>query len=360
MNIVSVSRTIVRLPTIGRRTAIRVVTRKRAETASVARNESVDVIRLFAALGIVFVHAAQSDPLLRWGNFLRFAVPFYLFASLYFQSLSLQRYPERTLLQYIGKRFKRLYLPFLAWSLIYLVAHDLKRVVLYHEAPLPLRLSVLWTGTEYHLWFLPFLLLASIVLAVVQRTFLQHDRWLRWIAIAVLIAAGWAFASIPMPDSWNVNFGDSTYSYWQWWRAISATCWAMAFAWYMTLGPTIYSVSPIVGVAGIALVLACSLKQVIYDVQLIPRGLTGFGCMLAALTPWRGPAIPWLAKYGRYGYGVYLCHVLIVEPIHVAAAHYHLQPSIPLDIVVIAFGFAGSLILVQLFEMSPRLRWLNG
>src|SRR5215218_9071533 len=104
MNIVSVSRTIVRLPTIGQRTAIRVVTRKRAESASLARNESVDVVRLFAAAGIVFVHAAQSDPLVRWGNFLRFAVPFYLFASLYFQSLSLRRNPERTLPQFILKR----------------------------------------------------------------------------------------------------------------------------------------------------------------------------------------------------------------------------------------------------------------
>src|SRR4051794_32614364 len=172
MNIVSVSRTIIRLPVVGRSAASQIVARPDGASVSAARNESVDVVRLFAAAGIVFVHAATSDTLVRWGNFFRFAVPFYLFASLYFQSLSLRRYPERTLPQYAAKRFKRLYFPFITWSIIYLLAHSLKRV-LSHEAPLPLHLSVLWTGTEYHLWFLPFLLIASLVMAVVQRTFLQ-------------------------------------------------------------------------------------------------------------------------------------------------------------------------------------------
>src|SRR3954466_3676265 len=104
MNIVSVSRTIVRLPIVGRSAATRTVGRPDVASASAVRNESVDVVRLFAAAGIVFVHATQSESLTRWGNFFRFAVPFYLFASLYFQSLSLRRNPERTLPQYALKR----------------------------------------------------------------------------------------------------------------------------------------------------------------------------------------------------------------------------------------------------------------
>src|SRR3954471_20911885 len=47
-----------------------------------ARNEVIDVVRLFAAAGIVFIHAVESDVMVRWANMLRFAVPFYLFASL--------------------------------------------------------------------------------------------------------------------------------------------------------------------------------------------------------------------------------------------------------------------------------------
>ncbi|MBC8105661.1 MAG: acyltransferase [Anaerolineae bacterium] len=359
MNIVSVSRTIIRLPSIGRSAAIRIAARPTLASATVVRNESVDVVRFFAAAGIVFVHATESAPLVRWGNFFRFAVPFYLFASLYFQSLSLRRNPERTLPRYAALRFRRLYLPFFAWSVIYLLAHDLKRV-LSHDSLVSLRPSMLWTGTEYHLWFLPFLLLASLVMAVVQRTFLQQDRSLRWVAIAVAIGSGLAFTQVPMPASWGSTTDSSLISYMQWWRAISAACWAMAFAWFMTLGPVIFAVTPVMGVAGIALVLACSLKQVLNDIQLIPRGLTGLGCMLAALTPWRGPVVSWLARYGRYGYGIYLCHVLILEPMHVLSARLHLPPSIPRDFVIFGFGFAGSLALVQMLGRSSRLKWLNG
>src|SRR4051794_38044010 len=55
------------------------------QLVTTARNEAVDVVRLAAALGIVFVHSCQSAAMDPWRNMFRFAVPFYLFASLYFQ-----------------------------------------------------------------------------------------------------------------------------------------------------------------------------------------------------------------------------------------------------------------------------------
>src|SRR5512132_2675022 len=61
------------------------------------RNEMIDVVRFFAAAGVVFVHSRYSDTFDNWDNLFRFAVPFYLFASLYFQAMSLRRNPERTL-----------------------------------------------------------------------------------------------------------------------------------------------------------------------------------------------------------------------------------------------------------------------
>src|ERR1700733_16238896 len=63
----------------------------REACAVLPRNEAIDVVRLFAAAGVVFVHATQSPVFDNWGNLIRFAVPFYLFASLYFQALSLRR-----------------------------------------------------------------------------------------------------------------------------------------------------------------------------------------------------------------------------------------------------------------------------
>src|SRR4051812_46988119 len=83
-----------------------------------AHNDSIDVVRFFAAAGVVFTHSIESPFFDRWGNLFRFAVPFFLFASLYFQTLSLRRNRDRTLGGYVAARFHRLYLPFLAWSVI--------------------------------------------------------------------------------------------------------------------------------------------------------------------------------------------------------------------------------------------------
>ena len=57
----------------------------------------------------------------------RFAVPFYLFASMYYQGLSFRRRPDRPLGAYCLSRFRRLYGPFIAWSVIYFIARDIKR-----------------------------------------------------------------------------------------------------------------------------------------------------------------------------------------------------------------------------------------
>src|SRR5690348_13210720 len=65
-------------------------------TMLASRTESIDVIGLVAAAGIVLVDTAKSVPLISIGHFFRFAVQFYVFASLYFQAQSLRRNSTRT------------------------------------------------------------------------------------------------------------------------------------------------------------------------------------------------------------------------------------------------------------------------
>jgi peptidoglycan/LPS O-acetylase OafA/YrhL len=333
------------------------------DTASVraSRAESIDVIRLVAAAGIVFIHAAKTEPLISIGHAFRFAVPFYLFASLYFQSQSLRKNPNRTLGGYILSRFRRLYLPFLAWSVVYLIARDIVRVKVKHLPPVELEAGLLWKGVEYHLWFLPFLLMASIVLAVLYWAFLRQSRAWRWPLIIVAVAAGVVFAVAPMP-AWDEVFPSPAYAYVQWWRSAPATCWALAFAWFMTMGATIYSVPALIGWGGVALALFCSIKQAVqHEIQLIPRALSGFGCIVAALMPWpKNRAVSLLAHFGRYSYGIYLCHVLVVEVVRIIESRCHFVPSVTTDLATFILGFSGSLALVCALGRSRYSAWLNG
>ncbi|HVT89659.1 MAG TPA: acyltransferase [Tepidisphaeraceae bacterium] len=324
------------------------------------RNETIDIFRLFAAASVVFIHAVQSSQLGDLRNLVRFAVPFYLFASFYFQSLSLRRNADRTLKQYILGRFKRLYLPFLAWSAIYLIVRDVERVEIWHLSPVELTPALLWKGSEYHLWFLPFLLAGSAILATINMKVLQPNRSWRWPLIVTAVAAGLAMTQIPMPSEWYEAFDNPSFAYVWWWRGLPSACWAMAFAWFMTMGPIVHSVSPALGSAGFILAVACSIQQALFGIQQIPRALSGFGCILAALPSWRIAKLSTLAKLGRYGYGVYLCHVLPVETLHAVLGRMHITASVGTDLLGFFISFAASIAIVRTLALSPRLAWLNG
>jgi surface polysaccharide O-acyltransferase-like enzyme len=359
---------------VARETETSVILPVDVPTAVAARNEMIDVVRLFAAASVVFVHASKSVTLAPFCHSLRFAVPFFLFASLYYQSLSLRRNPDRPLHRYVRNRFKRLYLPFLAWSLIYLLARDAKRLALLDVAAIKLHLAMLWTGTEYHLYFLPLLLLFSILLATVHWALLRHSRAWRWPLIVLAVAAGLLIAMAHVPASWDERFvlvsnggktlaDNPTYALLWGWRAMPAGLWALAFAWLMTAGTVVYAVPASLGIAGLGLAIVCSVWQVRYGIQVIPRALTGLGTMLPALTPWKwsGPTFALLARWGRYGYGIYLCHVLVVEAVRAVAARLlHRGPSVPMDLAIFVLGFLGSVVLVLSLGKSPRLAWLNG
>jgi len=95
-------------------------------------------------------------------------------------------------------------------------------------------------------------------------------------------------------------------------------------------------------------------------VQLIPRGLSGLGTMLAAVAPWRPSSNSFLARWGQHSYGVYLCHVLVIEFIRLASSKAHLRQGIGLDLMVFVLGLAGSIAMVLLLAKSRLTAWLNG
>ena len=324
------------------------------------RNEALDAVRFFAAAAVVLVHSVESPALGGWVNLFRFAVPFYLFASMYYQAISFQRRPDQPLKPYVVKRFRRLYGPFLAWGAIYLAARNVKRLTMIDYPPVKLSLSMLWGGTEYHLWFLPFLLVASIVAAVICRAIL---RWpaTRWPAVAVAISLLLFVAFSPQPRGMSDHFLSRTYALWQMWWALTSALAGMAFAWIVVFGSTpLRRVPSIVGAGGIVLACWMLLQQALHGWMMLPRALAGLGCMLAALAPWHGPAVRALARLGRFGYGIYLSHVLVVEMIRATMHHMGFDPSIWLDLLVFALGFAGSISIAKLLSRNPKLAWLNG
>ena len=76
--------------------------------ATRSHRATLDAARLLAVYGIVWLHAVRSETLLGWQVLGRFAVPFFVFAAVFFVFEGLRRQPARGLAHYGQSRIVRL------------------------------------------------------------------------------------------------------------------------------------------------------------------------------------------------------------------------------------------------------------
>lgn len=324
------------------------------------RIDSFDAARLIAVLGIIYIHAAESAQLATFGWIGTFGVPFYLFASLYFQARSFRRHPERQLQDYVLLRVRRLYLPFVAWMLIYLLARNFKHIAISHQPLVPLRYWHFWTGTANHLWFLPMLVGVTILSGALCRAFI-YRRTTRWATIVVCAILGVLFAIAPRPSWFNHVSDDQGYFLYQCWKVLPSVFLGIALAWplaWQSVGRVV--LNPLLGVMGATLTLVMITSQITYGYSRIDRTLSGLGWFIAALVAWRGPWVKWAARLGRHGYGIYLSHILFVEGFQAVGHKLGYGISVQFDLLCILAAIIGSTIVAIQLDRNRRLRWLNG
>jgi peptidoglycan/LPS O-acetylase OafA/YrhL len=173
-------------------------------TESRPRLAGVDAMRWIAAVGVVVVHCGDKQPAAEFVGkfFLNFAVPFFYAAGAYFlvrETLITGEQPR------LATRLRRLLVPYVCWSAIYLGARLAKGVLLgsvEHRAPWSTEgwRVVFLGGAAVHLYFLPVLALGLItgwLLAPVLRWLAKRPAGL---AFAVALAWGGFLAF----DQWEV------------------------------------------------------------------------------------------------------------------------------------------------------------
>ncbi|MGH7178482.1 MAG: acyltransferase family protein [Tepidisphaeraceae bacterium] len=323
------------------------------------RLEGLDVARLIAIAAIVFVHSRQSPELDRWGVIGTFGVPFYVFASLYFQARAFNQNPNRPFFAYVVARFRRLYIPFLAWSVVYLVARDLKHLFIAGVPSVPIKVWQLWAGTSLQLWFLPLLLYAGLVGALLLQ-FFGTDPRARTVVIVVTAICGWFLATAPRPDWLNYVNQEEGVFFLQCWRALPSVCWGLSLGWLLGFRRNEYLITPLVATSGILLLAGTVGDQLAHGYSRLYRTLSGLGLLLASLGPWHGPAVSAAARLGRLSYGVYLAHSLLIEGLQSIANRFGVPHELWFDVATFAFGLGGSLALTWLLARSRRTAWLIG
>lgn len=245
------------------------------------RRSSLDLARFFAAFGVVVAHvqAAPRD----WVGHLSLALFLILTAVLAIASF------QKSGSYSMRARFWRLMLPWLFWCAFYwLVDFDVSdraRLLVWPQNP--------WTvfaGPSIHLWFLPFVMVAGLVVQPLGRFVTSQGRLLGALAVTVAIGlpAFWAHLSAGLPPPIE-----------QWLFAIPVYLFGLLFGIALPMGRAAWVVT------ALALLTAMTLL-VVQPAPWIPLSLVALVVFWALWNlPLSGP-IPQVL--GRDAFGIYLMH----------------------------------------------------
>jgi peptidoglycan/LPS O-acetylase OafA/YrhL len=278
------------------------------------RMAGFDAIRFLTSFAIVWDHVPKPDDLAWTSTLGRFALHFFIVASVFFVSEALHRKPETKFADYLPKRTRRVYVPFLLWSGLYWLWGNVKTMAAGNPTFAPHWHAAL-NGTAYHLWFLSFVFVASLFSFFVIKAALRFPRT-RDVWIVVFMAAAFLVLLLPAPtpttpSEWHYVFRQGL-------RVTPTLFAALAFALtYRRIGPDFWRRSGLAWGAFAAVVILVTLGHSVFAPLTVLRRLclsaSGVLWLVFCLGPHDSALIRRLAPLGVLGYGIYLMHPALLD-----------------------------------------------
>ena len=285
----------------------------------------VDAIRVIASVLIIWIHVPQSDAMIATTIVGRFAVPFFVFAAVFFATQNGLQKRERTVRQTIGSRFRRIYAPFVVWSVIYVVFKGVKLLVVPNQPNDFPGWEVVFVGTAYHLWFLPFIFFATVAaFAGARSTAAERLR-----EAGLFVALLGVVCCSARTDYWQVDDGFK-YAF----QTMPAALWAFGFATIAhqtSIGRLQTLISPVaffIGVLSLLAVVAVGRNVLFENVA---------GMSLFVWAYWRKDRQPlpaWISHLAKLSFGIYLSHMLFIKVAEALIQRTGLGASVGLDIAL--------------------------
>lgn len=261
------------------------------------------------------------------------------------------------------ERFKRLYIPFLIWSCIGLLARVPNELLFGNHSSTTLSIHMLWHGATYHLWFLPYVLLASVLSYLPLRYVLDRFNRNAMVTAAIVLAATGIVAlayftpvALRMQQGteggWSVAGGHLVRRYPLFLVGISFGLLILAvpavLTWVRRLFPLWF---------GTAMV-AITMRQVFGLYPSVTVRVGAISAFLLGLGMDRFQEPPLLARLGRCSFGVYLCHFLFVEGGISIARAAGFTPAWWVDLGIFTFAAVGAFTLAIVLRRNRITAWL--
>jgi peptidoglycan/LPS O-acetylase OafA/YrhL len=288
----------------------------------------------------------------------RFAVPFFTAAATMFAWQAGAR-PGRGVSTYARSRFVRIYVPFLAWSGIYLAFKGVKALLLPSEPNDFPGLELFRLGSFYHLWFMPFILLVTLAVFCLARGLAAEAGPARSalgeaVVLVLALGASWQLVWLPAARSdTTVGFGQLAID------ALPSACWGLALAIVHGRGGVQWLRRRRASIACLVVSLTLTLWLCELGRNRLVENLSGVALLAFALCDWTSPVLGRIARLGPLAYGIYLSHLLFIKTLEAVGAKLHLPSSLLTSLFIFVLAVAGSTLLAWTLSRTRWTRWLT-
>lgn len=320
------------------------------------RLANLDAMRFVAAISIIWLHASDVPPHARFHLLSLFAVPFFAASAATLAVRKGLKPDGGSLVNYARGRVFRLYVPFFAWSAIYLVLRDAKHAI-FHEPLLRPAPWMLISGAAGHLWFLPFIAVVTIAAFAYGRAARSRVWYLPLTVVAAAaVPLSWLTPCPVSPSQRGLGFLVSLS-----WAALPS---AIAG---VLVGQSIEDIQGFLARAKFLawpLLLAASgllFNQFAHGASVWQANAAGVLVLLAVLGPAEQLPIGWLAPLGELAYGIYLVHIAFLQLLE-AILDYNNRSHVPWWQICLAFVLTviASTLTAALLRRWRVTAWLIG
>jgi len=317
---------------------------------------SLDILRIVAVVAVIWIHTMELGSLGETTIWCRFAVPAFTAVSVFLMTLSIKQKSVIGVLNWAPKRAWSIYRLFLIWNAVYFIARPVKHLFVSEGHGIGLCFSSLFvTGLVGHLWYLPFLSLVGIGLALPVRAFIGLKLLPAMAATVLLVLAGLFAAQLAMSIQVDKQHYPLTYFGFLALSTFPAALFAFPVAWLWnqrpSLGCNFACVATSLVLAGFCLYASLHSQQ-----ANLWHNLAGVLFLLVALSCSGARFGDHVRFIGGLALPVYLVHPLFIDGLQAIGGRLRVGPSACFHIAVFVMTVCGSLLIA--YSLS-RNRWLS-
>ena len=297
------------------------------------RLDALDALRLLAVVGIVWFHMHALGSQIAYS-----ALPALLVLSI---ALTTRRSSRGTLASRVYRRGQRLLTPWLFWSAIYGAVAIASAWRHHRLLSNEFDLTMLVTGTSLHLWYLPFVFLATLVTSLAYRVLIPLSP--RVVATIGAVTGGLVLFATAYGPQVPIPCG-------QWKFGAAAIPLGLAIGMIELSGDSAAQRASSLTIAGVVVLCALTLVALGHGASAVPYGI-GVPMVCAAISC--KPRVPKaILPFFPLAIGIYLLHPLVAsQVVFRISSRYHTATEINAVLVVILTA-----VLTLILRKSPFLR----